>query len=100
MPENLSRYEKIDKYIVIFLGVNPESKEELLKVIREHDTENDWTHKKSDEWMLRFCENIMKESEVLKQECEKYGFYYFDTFKNREKTLKEIIGLIKRLQSL
>ena len=57
LPENIYKYEKKDKCIVIFLGVDGISSEELFKVIREKDTENDWTYKKSDEWMLKFCEN-------------------------------------------
>ena len=98
LPENLSRYEKLDKFVVIFLGVNAESPEELLKVIRKNDTENDWTHKKDDEWMLRFCKNIIDESNILQKECEKYGFYYFNTFYDREKVLDEILELVEALQ--
>jgi len=98
LPENLSRYEKKDRYIIIFLGINAQSPEELLKVIRANDSENDWTYKKDDEWMLRFCKNVISESNTLKEECEKYGFYYFNTFENREKTLKQILKLIKKLQ--
>ena len=66
-----------DKYIVIFLGLDGITPEQLLKTIREHDTENDWTFKKPDDWMLKFCENVINESEKLKQDCEKLGFYYF-----------------------
>ena len=98
LPENISRYEKLDKYIVVFLGVNADSPEELLKTIREHDSENDWTHKKTDEWMLRLCENIIKESDNIKEECEKYGFYYFNTYYNREEILNNICGMVEDLQ--
>ena len=80
LPENLSRYEKLDRYIVVFLGINAKSPEELLEVIRKNDTENDWTYKKTDEWMLKFCKNVINESNKLKEDCEKFGFYYFNTF--------------------
>ena len=98
LPENLSRYEKQDKYIIIFLGLCGATPKELLNTIREHDTENDWTHKKDDEWLLRFCENVIRESEKIKADCEKYGFLYFDTYKDRKHTLEEICELIKTLQ--
>jgi hypothetical protein len=98
LPENLSRYEKLDKYIVVFLGLDGITPEELLKTIRENDTENDWTHKKEDEWMLRFCKNIIKESEMLRSECEKYSFYYFNTFYDRKSKLNEICEIIKEQQ--
>lgn len=99
LPENISRYEKQDRYIVIFLGVEAESPEILLHKIRECDTENDWTHKKDDEWMLRFCKNLIQESKNLKEQCEKYGFLYYNTFENREKVLKGILKVIKKEQN-
>lgn len=99
LPKNISKYEKLDKYIVIFLGVNAESPEDLLKVIREKDSENDWTYKMTDEWLREFAKKIIEESEKLKTECEKYGFYYFDTFKDRELVLNSICDMIQNLQN-
>lgn len=99
LPVNLSTYSKMNKYIVVFLGVNANTPEELLTKIREQDTENDWTLKKDDEWMLRFCKNIIEESEKLKADCETYGFYYFNTFNDRPKVLCQICDLIQRLQN-
>ena len=98
LPSNIANYEKLDRYIVVFLGINAPSPEAFLKKIREHDTENDWTHKKDDEWILRFCKNIINESNKLKEECEKFGFYYFNTFENREAVLDEVCDLIASLE--
>ncbi len=98
LPENLAKYEKLDKYIVVFLGINASSAEEMIKVIRKNDTEDDWTHKKDDEWMLRSCNNIIHESQKIEQECKKYGFYYFNTFDDRMFVLNQICDKIKNLQ--
>ena len=97
-PANISRYEKLDKFIVIFLGINANSSEELLKTIRENDSEDDWTYKKTDEWMIRFCQNIINESDNLKEECKKYDFYYFNTYFERDKVLNQICELVEDLQ--
>lgn len=99
LPENIAKYEKKDKYIVIFLGLDGITPEQLLKTIREHDTEKDWTFKKPDDWMLKFCENVINESEKLKQDCEKLGFYYFNTYINRKENLNKICNLIYSLQN-
>lgn len=99
LPDNLSRYEKLDNYIVVFLGFDSEQPEELLKVIRQNDTSNDWTHKKTDEWLMVFCKNIIEESEKIKADCKKFGFYYFNTFQDRVLVLNQICNLIKKLQS-
>lgn len=80
------------------MGINANKPEDLLKTIREHDTENDWTYKKTDKWMLGFCKNIIEESEKLKADCEKYGFYYFNTFNDRTFVLNQICDKIKNLQ--
>lgn len=98
LPVNLSRYEKLDKYIVVFLGINAQSPEELLKVIRENDTEKDWTYSKTDEWMFRFCKNVIDESNQTKEDCEKYGFYYFNTFENRAEVLNDVCEMVDKLQ--
>ena len=100
LPENLINYPHLDHFIVIFLGIEGISPQELVKKIRENDTENDWTYKKSDEWLLHFCEKIIKESEKIKQDCQKYGFLYFNTFQNRDKTLNEILNTINELKNI
>lgn len=99
LPENLSRYGKQDRYIIIFLGLGEATPEQLVNKIRECDTENDWTHKKTDEWLLRFAKNVIDESVRIEQDCRKYGYYYFDTFQDREITLNKICDLILDLQS-
>ena len=98
LPENISKYEKKDKYIVIFLGLDGISPGQLLSTIRSNDTENDWTFKKDDEWMLKFCENVILESKQLKLDCEKYGFYYFNTYHNRDDVLNSICDMVEKLQ--
>ena len=98
LPSTIDEYSKKDKYIVIFLGLDGIKGEDLLKKIREMDNEHDWTFKESDEKLLRHCNKIIEESEMLKNECKKYGFYYFNTFFDREKVLEEIVEVIRREQ--
>ena len=96
LPAQINEYEKKDRYIVIFLGINDTTPELLLKKIRETEAEHDWTHKQSDESLLERCKEIIKESVTLENECKKYGFYYFNTFNNREKMLNEILDIVSK----
>lgn len=98
LPRHINEYEKKDKYIVIFLGINDASPEELLKKMRETEKPHDWTQKESDEQLLKICSNIINESIELEKECKKYDFYYFNTFYNRDKTLRKILKIIKKEQ--
>ena len=98
LPENLSKYENLDNYIVVFLGFDDISPQELFVAIRKNDTTNDWTHKKSDEWLMRFCKNIIEESKNIRESCEKFGFYYFNTFQDRNLVFNKICDIIQKLQ--
>ena len=98
LPENINKFEQRDEYIIIFLGINAPSANVLLKRIRENDTTNDWTYNRDDEWMLRCCQEIINDSEIIKKQCEKFGYYYFDTFNNREDVLSKILQLIQKEQ--
>lgn len=95
LPEQINEYPKKDKYIVIFLGISDATPQELMAKIREMDTASDWTNKRTDEQLLNNCKNIINESKELKRQCDKFGFYYFDTFKNRSKTLNKIVEMIE-----
>ena len=96
LPKDIYEYSKKDMFIVIFLGMCDETPIELMTNIRDMDTKFDWTTKRTDEQLLNDCKNIINESFELKNQCKKFGFHYFDTFKNREETLNQIVKLIEK----
>ena len=98
LPSTIDEYSRKEHYIVIFLGINDVTGEELLSKIREMDTEKDWTFKENDEKLLKHCNKIIEESKTLENECKKYGFYYFNTFADREKVFDGIIEMLKEQQ--
>ena len=95
-PKALSEYKKVDKLIVIFLGMSDVTKEQLLENIKATQEDGDWTKEKSDESLLHICRKIIETSKALKQECEKYGFLYFDTSLNRNETLQSIVDYLEK----
>ena len=94
-PQTLAEFKKVDNMIVIFLGMSDVSPEQLLQNIKNTQEDGDWTKEKSDESLLHICRNIIERSVFLKSECEKYGFLYFDTSTDREKTLKLIVNYLQ-----
>lgn len=100
LPESIYEYPKKDKFIVIFLGMSNATPQQLMSKIREMDTDSDWTHNRSDDQLLNNCKEIVNESIELKSKCNKYGFYYFDTFKNRNEILNQVVSLIEKENSL
>ena len=86
--------EKIntDDTKVIFIGCAHIEVDEMVRLIRENDKENYWTNKKSDEELIKETKDNIEFSKYIEKECNKYGFKYYDTSKNREVVLKEIFN--------
>jgi len=98
LPNQIDEYPKKENYIVIFLGINDVKPEDLAKTIRDNESEFDWTQRESDESLLALSKNIIDESNYLKNECAKFGFYYFNTYFDRENVFNSIINLIEELE--
>lgn len=87
---------KFENSIVICFGYPNITKEEVVANWKKYDTELDWTKYKSDEKLLRYAESEIKNSQTLKEECEKYNIKFVDTSYNREKVLNELLGYITK----
>lgn len=98
LPKHINEYPKKDQFIVIFLGIIDATPEQLLQKMRQTQKPHDWIRKESDENLLKICSKIINESIELESDCKKYGFYYYNTFNNRDKILKNIVKQIKKQQ--
>lgn len=59
-----------------YANIDPKYK---LKLIRKYPNERDeWTHELSDKRMLAIIKSIIKFSQYLEKECQKYNITYFD----------------------
>lgn len=100
LPEDFMRYigrEICDIYYFITSDV---SSEERFKILKSHDTPNDYTYFHSDEDNYRDCVEIIDISKVVKAQCVSCGIPYFETACNREAVLKDFVSkLIKDVNS-
>ena len=94
-PDTIANFKRVNDLIVIYLGISDATEEELLKKIRETEQDGDWTKDKTDASLLHICKNIIDTSNIIKKQCQNQGFMYFDTFKDREKTLHEIVEYLR-----
>ena len=81
--------------VIVFLGYPHTTTDEVLKNCRKYDKENSWSRHVEDMEVKNYLEKYIQESKYLKEECEKYGFKFFDTSINREKVLKEAMEYIE-----
>lgn len=70
--------------------------EEMAKNMKNSDTDKDWTNEMSDKERLEYCKRSIEKARVIKEECEIYGLKFYDTAKNREKVLEEIMQDIEK----
>lgn len=75
-------------YILAQIDITPE---EMAKSIKEYDTNYDWTYNKTLEELIPYCKSSIEKGKVLKEKASKYGLKFYDTAKNREEVLNEIM---------
>ncbi len=91
-PSKAKELFDTNENLIIFLGYPNITSEEVLKNCRKYDKENSWSTQISDiELKEDYLDRFVSNSKQLEQECEIYGLKFYDTSKDREKVLEEII---------
>ena len=83
------------KYVFICMAYQQISAGDKLAEIKKFERKNDWTTEYSDEEKLAMIETKIKESKIVKERAEKYGLKYFDTSRDRDAVLDEIIEFLR-----
>lgn len=82
--------------IIICLGFNGRSIEEIIDGIIKNDTETDYTkHWSREQIEAHFYDNVQKDIENI-ENCKKYNISYYDTYENRQETFLKIVNGIKQ----
>lgn len=83
--------------IVIFLGHNDLTNEDIIQNIMKNDRESDYTHDWSYDKIKFHFGDVYQVEQENKKICEEKGFIYKDTSVNREEVFRELIGHLKML---
>lgn len=94
LPSVLSKYKNLDKTVVVYLGHGNLKEDEIFDLVRNNDTEEDWSYSKKDEELKEFIKEFYEKNQFLLKECKKYGFKYVDTHIDRVKVLNEVYSYI------
>ena len=70
---------------------------EFFSNIRANDTENDWTHNRSDEQLMQSVKRMIARGKKFEEECKKYNINIVDTSHNRKEKLEAILKNIKSM---
>lgn len=80
-------------YVLAQKNIKPE---QMAKNIKKHDMVNDWSYEMSDEERIEYCEKQIEKAKIWEQECKIYGLKFYDTSKDRDKVLNEIMEDIEK----
>jgi len=87
LPEHFVKHLSDKNCDIAYLLTSDVSAEERFAIHRKHDTEKDYTYKFTDEQLTWHCNYIVERSKLLRKQCIIYDLQYFETARNRGKTL-------------
>ena len=76
---------------IICLGYTKITCKEVVSLIRKNEGINSYTKNMSDDEVKVLVKKHIEYSEILKQQCIRYGIKFYDTSYNREKVFEQII---------
>ena len=84
LPEDYEKYIRGANCEIVYFITSDVTPEERFLIQKKYDTEKDYTFYKSDEELREGAEYIVEQSLLMKNQCEKYGFTYYETARERE----------------
>ncbi|MDR9417109.1 MAG: hypothetical protein RI564_12560 [Gracilimonas sp.] len=81
-----------DDVKVVFLGFTEISLDEKVKQVQQYaQLKKDWISDKSKEYIRDHVKNMLPHSKEIRKSCKKYNIKYFDTSKNFERTIEDVV---------
>ena len=84
LPEDYVRYIDPEVCGALYLLTGDVTPEERCRIQKEFDTPEDYTYGLSDSERLEGCGYLVKQSRLMREQCERLGLPYFETARNRE----------------
>lgn len=95
-PALVNELINFDNTCVVCLGLGDFDVEDVINLCREHDVPDDWSYNIPYEDLKSHAKKWIETNEEFKKDCSKYGIKYFDTTKDREKILNEVVDFISK----
>ena len=91
LPEDYDKYIRGANCEIVYFITSDVTPEERFLIQKKYDTEKDYTFYKSDEELREGAEYIVEQSLLMKNQCEKYGFPYYETAREREQVFQRFL---------
>ena len=77
---------------ILYLVTGDVTPEERFQIQKEFDTPQDYSYYLSDEERLEGCHYLVEQSILIREQCEKYGLPCYETSRNREQVMEELLS--------
>jgi hypothetical protein len=94
LPSDFNQYIDPKYCDAYWLGTADVTPEERLAIQRKYDTKKDYSFYKTDEQLREGSVYQVEQSKLFREQCEQYGYHYFDTAYDRENILKQAVNKI------
>ena len=84
-----------DNFLLIGLVQNQKTVDEFVSDFKKYDTKDDWTYHLNDDDLREISEDAISFSRSMSDHLVKYGFTMYDTSREREQVLMQIVENIK-----
>ena len=84
-----------DNFLLIGLDISKKTVDEFVSDFKKYDTEDDWTYGFSDDDLRKISEDEISFSRYMTDYLVKYSFVIYDTSKEREQVLDQIVEDMK-----
>ena len=91
LPEDYMKYIHGANCEIFYFITSDVTPEERFAIQKKYDTQKDYTFYTSDVELREGAEYIVKQSVLMKEQCQKYGLTYFETAKDREQTFSRFL---------
>lgn len=91
LPEDYVKYLDPQKCAAYYFVTAEPSVEERLRMLKEHDTPNDYTFFDTEEKRLARCQEIVAHSRLLREQCKQYGLPCLETSWDRAQVLRGFV---------
>lgn len=96
LPEHYSQYIDTSICSIYYFGTAEVTPEERYEILKKYDTPQDYTYYKPESENRKDCEDIVKISKQLKEQCLVYGLPYYETSRNREQVFQDFLEEIEK----
>ena len=91
LPEDYDRFIRGTDCDIVYFITSDVTPDERFQILKEHDTEKDYTFFKPDRELREAAECIVEQSILMKAQCERLGLPYYETAREREQTIRRFL---------